>query len=52
VDLRQGGRAPVEIQGCQSLYLLLAPGDRIALAAPGPTDAAGTYRFDLQGQLK
>ena len=52
VDLRQGGRAPIELQGCQNLYLLLAPGDRIALAAPGPIDAGGTYRFDLQGQLK
>ncbi len=52
VDLRQGGHSPIELEGCQSLYLLLAPGDRIALADPGPVDAAGTYRLDLQGQLK
>lgn len=52
VDLLQGGRTPIEIQGCQSLYLLLAPGDRIALAASGSVDATGTYKLDLQGQLK
>lgn len=52
VDLHQGVRAAIELQGCQSLYLLLAPGDRIALGAPGPTDATGTYKLDLQGQLK
>lgn len=52
VDLQQVGRSPIELQGCQSLYLLLAPGDRIALADPGPTDATGTYKLDLQGQLK
>ena len=52
VDLQQAGRSPIEIQGCQSLYLLLGPGDRIALADLGPTDATGTYKLDLQGQLK
>ena len=52
VSLLQGGRAPIEIAGCQSLYLELAPGDRITLADAGPSDAAGTYKLDLQGQLK
>ena len=52
VSLLQGGREPIEILGCQSLYLELAPGDRIALADAGPSDATGTYKLDLQGQLK
>jgi hypothetical protein len=52
VNLLQGGRPPIELQGCQSLYLELSPGDHIALADTGSTDAAGTYKFDLQGQLK
>ena len=52
VSLLQGGRPPIEILGCQNLYLELAPGDRIALADAGPSDAAGTYKLDLQGQLR
>jgi hypothetical protein len=52
VDLILEGRAPMDIEGCASVYLLLVPGERIALSNPGPADAIGTYRFDLQGQPK
>ncbi len=52
VDLVLEGRAPMNIEGCASIYLLLVPGERMAIANPGPGDAVGTYRFDLQGQVK
>ena len=52
VALVIAGRAPMDIEGCSSLYLLLTPGERIAISNPGPVDAIGTYKLDLQGQAK
>jgi hypothetical protein len=52
VDLVLEGRAPMNVEGCTSVYLELAPGERVAIANPSSGDAVGTYRFDLQGQPK
>ena len=52
VELELQGRMPIEIQGCASVYLLLSSGERLALYNPGAADVIGSYKFDLQGQLK
>ena len=52
VELQLEGRSPIDLQGCSSLYLLLGPGERIALHEPGPDDATGTYKLELSSPLK
>lgn len=52
VELELQGRAPIEIQGCSSVYLFLGSGERMALYNPGSADIAGSYKLDLQGQVK
>ena len=52
VELMVAGRAPIDIQGCTSIYLLLAPGERLAIVNPNPADVSGSYKLDLQAQLK
>ncbi|HEY5412208.1 MAG TPA: hypothetical protein VIJ94_15920 [Caulobacteraceae bacterium] len=52
VELEVQGRAPIEIQGCSSVYLLLSSGERMALYNPGAADVTGSYKFDLQSQVK
>jgi hypothetical protein len=52
VELQVVGRAPIDVQGCQSLYLLIGPGERLAIVNPNPIDVSGTYKLDLQAQLK
>ena len=52
VELQVVGRAPIDIQGCTSLYLLLGPGERLSILNPNPADVSGTYKLDLQAQLK
>ena len=52
VELQVLGRAPIDIQGCTSLFLLLGPGERLAIVNPNPADVSGTYKLDLQAQLK
>lgn len=52
VELERQGREPIEIQGCTSIYLLLDSGERLALFNPGAADVIGSYKFDLQSQLK
>ena len=52
VQLQILGRAPVDIQGCQSVYLLLASGERLAIVNPNPVTVGGTYKLDLQGKVR
>ena len=52
VELQLIGRPPIDVQGCQSLYLLIGPGERLAIVNPNPADVSGTYKLDLQAQLK
>ena len=52
VELQVVGRAPIDIQGCTSLYLLLGPGERLSIANPNPADVSGTYKLDLEAQPK
>ena len=52
VQLQILGRAPVDIQGCQSVYLLLASGERLAIVNPNPVGVSGTYKLDLQAKVQ
>jgi hypothetical protein len=52
VELQMAGRPLIDVQGCQSVYLLIGPGERLAIANPNPADVSGSYRLDLQSQLK
>ena len=52
VQLQIIGRAPVDIQGCQSVYMLLASGERLAIVNPNPEPVGGTYKLDLQGKAR
>ena len=52
MELQVIGRPPIDVQGCQSLYLLIGPGERLAIANPNPIDVSGTYKLDMQAQLK
>lgn len=52
VQLQILGRAPVDIQGCQSVYLLLASGERLAIVNPNPVGVSGTYKLDLQAKVR
>ncbi len=52
VQLQILGRAPIDIQGCQSVYLLLTSGERVAIVNPNPVDVIGTYKLDLQAKVR
>ncbi len=52
VQLQILGRAPIDIQGCQSVYLLLGSGERVAIVNPNPVDVIGTYKLDLQAKVR
>ena len=52
VQLQIVGRAPVDIQGCQSVYMLLGSGERLAIVNPNPVAIGGTYKLDLQGKVR
>ena len=52
VELLVVGRAPIDVQGCTSLYLLLGPGERLSIVNPNPADVSGSYKLDLLAQLK
>jgi hypothetical protein len=49
VELSIAGRAPIDIQGCGSVYLLVGSGERLAIINPNPADVTGSYKLDLQG---
>jgi len=48
VELQIIGRAPIDIQGCDSVYLVLSPGERLSILNPNPADVSGSYKLDLQ----
>lgn len=52
VELQVLGRAAIDIQGCQSLYLLLNAGERITLLNPNPAAVNGSYKMDVQSAIK
>ena len=52
VQLQIIGRAPIDILGCQSVYLLLTSGERVAIVNPNPVDVIGTYKLDLQAKVR
>ena len=52
VELQLVGRPPIDVQGCQSIYLLIGPGERLSILNPNPVDVSGSYKLDLQSQLK
>ena len=52
VELQMVGRPAIDVQGCQSVYLLIGPGERLAIANPNPADVSGSSKLDLQAQLK
>jgi hypothetical protein len=49
VELQVVGRAPIDIQGCDSVYLLIGSGERLAIFNPNPAEVTGSYKLDLQG---
>ena len=52
VELQVVGRAPIDVQGCENVFLLLSSGERLSLVNPNPVDVTGSYKLDLQSQLK
>jgi hypothetical protein len=52
VELQVVGRTPIDIQGCQSVYLLVGSGERLAIINPNPADVTGSYKLDLQGDAQ
>ncbi len=52
VLLRMIGRAPIDIQGCQSVFLDLSGGERLEILNPNPFDVTGSYKLDLQARVR
>ena len=52
VLLQMIGRAPIDVQGCQSVFLELSAGERLEILNPSPVDVVGTYKLDLQAKLR
>ncbi len=52
VQLQVLGRASFDVQGCQSVYMVLSSGERVTIANPNPVDVIGSYKLDLQAKVR